>query len=141
MQDKLNLKGMKFYGFHGNLPEEKRLGQWFEVDVELTIDLSAAGASDQLGDSLNYVAVYKMVKMIMEGPSVNLIEALAARINYCCLQFDRVQKARVAARKPQVPLGGPLDYVEAAVERSREDQRAPGSGEKGGQAGAGESGD
>ena len=121
MQDKINLKGMRFFACHGNLPEEKRLGQWFEVDVELTLDLAAAGASDQMGDTLNYVAVYKMVKMIMEGPSVNLIEALASRINYCCLQFDKVEKARVAVRKPQVPLGGPLDYVEAVIERSRRD--------------------
>lgn len=53
------LKGLVFHGYHGVLEEERRLGQKFVVDIEASADLSRAGATDDLQDTVNYAAVYQ----------------------------------------------------------------------------------
>ena len=53
---------MQFYGFHGLMPEENRLGQRFNVDVELFVDLKKAGQTDNMHDSIHYGEVYEQVK-------------------------------------------------------------------------------
>ena len=58
---------MAFYGYHGNLESEQAQGQRFFVDVEITTDLTKAGQSDQLEDSINYVEVYEIVESVMTG--------------------------------------------------------------------------
>ena len=76
--DKICLKGMSFGGYHGVLPFEREIGQRFIVDVELLVDLAAAGASDDLHETLNYAEVYAEVKRVVEGPPHrDLIEAVA----------------------------------------------------------------
>ena len=65
--DKIYVNGMKFYGYHGVFPEEQKLGQRFNVDVMLTLDLSKAGLSDDLDATVNYKEVYDAVKEIVEG--------------------------------------------------------------------------
>jgi len=121
--DKIILKGMRFYGYHGVFPAERELGQWFEADLELTVDLSAAGGSDALANTVNYAEVYGRIKSIMEGAPVDLIETLAAKLIEACFTFIQVEKVRVLLKKPQAPLGGPLDYAAVEIERSRGDMR------------------
>ena len=59
--DKLVLRGLKFHGFHGVKPEEKKLGQKFLVDVDAWMDLQAAGKSDNLSDTISYTEIYRWV--------------------------------------------------------------------------------
>src|SRR5699024_1187431 len=77
----VELAKMKFYGFHGLLPEETKLGQRFNVTVELYVSLKEAGTSDEMDDSVNYGLVFEVVKNRVEGKPFNLIEALAERIS------------------------------------------------------------
>ena len=60
-EDKLILRGLKFYGFHGAIPEEKTLGQMFMLDIDAFMSLKKAGLSDNLADSISYVDIYKLV--------------------------------------------------------------------------------
>ena len=80
MADLILLEGMRFFAFHGNNPEERVLGQPFLVDLEVEADLSVAGRSDSLDDTINYAGLYRAVKGVMEGPARNLLEALAQDI-------------------------------------------------------------
>lgn len=59
--DKLILRGLKFHGFHGVKPEERKLGQKFVVDVDAWMDLHPAGLSDCLSDSISYTEIYRWV--------------------------------------------------------------------------------
>ncbi|HNV40046.1 MAG: dihydroneopterin aldolase, partial [Dermatophilaceae bacterium] len=54
MSDRIVLSGVRGRGFHGVFEHERREGQEFVVDVALTVDLAAAGASDDLVDTVNY---------------------------------------------------------------------------------------
>ena len=117
--DKIILKGMRFYCYHGMLPAERVLGQWFEIDLELAVDLSAAGESDEITETVDYADLYERVKSVMEGQAFALIEVLAARLIEACFEFDEIQNVKVLLKKPQAPLAGPIDYAAVEMERKR----------------------
>ncbi|HHU81411.1 MAG TPA: dihydroneopterin aldolase [Firmicutes bacterium] len=115
--DRLVLKKMVFYGYHGAFAAEKELGQQFEVDVELYLDLKSAAAADDLELSVNYVEVYTLVKEIVEEREFSLIETLAETIAGEILSAYTVEEAVVRVRKPFPPSGGILDHVEVEISR------------------------
>jgi len=129
--DRLSLLGMRFSARHGVLPHEKVEPQPFEVDVILHADLSAAGASDDLADTVDYAALLDLVAAIVGGPSFNLIEGLAGAIARAALAATDplvVGAVEVRVRKPEAPLDGELETVEAAIVRHRPDRGATKSG-------------
>lgn len=118
MRDKISLEGISLRGRHGVLPEEKKLGQTFILDIDLYGDFEEAAKHDDLTRSVDYSKIFELVKNTVEGKSFNLIEALAHRICEMILkEFNRVEEVMVRIRKPQVPLPGILDA--AAVELTR----------------------
>jgi len=126
-QDKIILEGMVFYGYHGVSPEEKARGQRFVVDVELTTDLTRAGGSDDLKDTVDYSEVYRLVKAVIEGRRRDLIEALAQEISSHILSEYRVEEVKVRVKKPQVSIKGSI-LSGAAVEIVRKSPPARGAG-------------
>ena len=106
--DKIHLRGLKFYGYHGVKPEEQALGQRFSVDLAMEKDLRAAGLSDNLEDTVSYSSVYKLVKEIMEGPSCKLLESLAETIARRILERFDVESVHVCVDKPEVPMKGSM---------------------------------
>lgn len=78
--DRILLNGLIFFGRHGCHEAEKQLGQKFIVDIELECDLRAAGNSDALEDTIDYVAIYNAAREIIEGEPAQLLESLAQRI-------------------------------------------------------------
>lgn len=120
MNDKIILRGMTFYGYHGVLPEEKSLGQLFIVDVTIHLDLTAAGNNDCLEDSVDYSCIYHMVKNIVEVERFNLVEALAERVSSRILaQFKEVKQVTVAVTKPGAPIAGVLSGAGVELTRRR----------------------
>ena len=104
MPDRILLEGMRFFGFHGNNPEEREMGQPFVVDLEVEADLSGAGRSDALVDTINYAALYRAVKGVMEGRARKLLEAVAQDIADAVLGGFSVAAVRVRVRKTQPPI-------------------------------------
>ena len=119
MKDKIELRGMAFYGFHGVNPAEKELGQRFVVDLDIFTDLAKAGRTDDLGDTVDYSEVYKDIRDVVEGPSRNLLESVAAAIAERALAHHGVEAVRVRLMKPEVPMKGSV-LTHAAVEIYRE---------------------
>ena len=115
--DILRLKNMRFYAYHGVLPEEKRLGQWFEVDLEVKTDLQKAGLSDQLEDTLDYSRLLKLVQEVVTEEKFNLIEALAERIAQKIAESFPARDLTVRVRKPNPPSSAHFDGVEVEIHR------------------------
>jgi dihydroneopterin aldolase len=112
---------MPFFGYHGVFPEENKLGQRFVVSMDLYVNLAPAGASDDVADTVNYGEVYDLVKAIVEGPHVRLIETLAEKIAQSALcAFPKLSGVRVDVEKPGAPVVGVLDTVCVQIERWRE---------------------
>jgi dihydroneopterin aldolase/2-amino-4-hydroxy-6-hydroxymethyldihydropteridine diphosphokinase len=118
--DQIILKGIAARGFHGVLESEKRDGQTFLVDVVIAVDLAPAGASDALSDTVNYAEVAGDVVALVEGESLDLIEALAARIADRVLARPLVEAVEVTVHKPEAPVGHPFSDVQVRVTRERQ---------------------
>lgn len=108
---------MRFYGCHGVLPEEKQNPQPFIVDLELSLDLGPAGRSDNLEDTVDYGAVFKYVRDLVEGRSFNLLEALAQAIADKLLEKLVLAEVKVTVKKPLAPVEGDFKYFAVIIER------------------------
>lgn len=120
VNDQIVIKGISAKGFHGVLDHEKRDGQTFVVDVVMDVDLAPAGASDDLADTVNYAEVAGDVVGIIEGESLDLIEAVAERIATAVLTRPLVEAVEVVVHKPEAPVGHPFTDVQVRVRRERE---------------------
>jgi dihydroneopterin aldolase len=118
--DRIELRGMHFLGRHGVTLEERMEPQPFEVDVVMWAALAEAAASDDLDDTADYSAVFAQVAEIVQGQSFRLIEALAGAIIEAVLDSQpRVESVEVRVRKPQAPLPGSFETVEAVLHKHR----------------------
>ena len=115
--DRIRISGLRALGVHGVLPEEQVRAQPFEVDVELVVDVSAAGESDDLDDTVDYGAVCEAVSRVVSSEQYQLLERLASRITEVCKADPRVITAIVEVRKLRPPVPAVLDYVSVRVER------------------------
>lgn len=128
MNGRIHMKGMVFYGHHGDIAEERALGQRFVVDLVLTVDVTEVIRTDALNTTVNYVDVYAICQHVVEKEPVKLIETVAARLaDRILAAHPRVSSIDVVVKKPSVPLRGALDYVAVELTRSRE-HRIPGAG-------------
>jgi 7,8-dihydroneopterin aldolase/epimerase/oxygenase len=115
--DTLRIAGLRFYASHGVFSEEKNRKQPFEVDVDISLDLSHPANTDNIEDTLDYTAVAATVRDVVEGPQCNLLEKLAGTI------IDRLTllvcggMITVRIRKPEARLGVPTGRVEIELTR------------------------
>ncbi|MDY0410020.1 dihydroneopterin aldolase [Virgibacillus soli] len=118
--DKIILSGMQFYGYHGLFPEENKLGQRFQVNVELYTNLKKAGESDNMEDSIHYGHVYDIIRKIVEGEVKNLLEAVAEHIAKDLLaSFELLQACRVNVVKLDPPIPGHFGPVAVEIYREK----------------------
>jgi dihydroneopterin aldolase/2-amino-4-hydroxy-6-hydroxymethyldihydropteridine diphosphokinase len=109
----------------GVLPHEREALQPVQVDVDLEVDLSEAGITDNLDDTANYGAIAQAIADVVKNSSDVLLERLAARIADRVLHFDHVEVANVTLTKLRPPI--PEDLISSAVRivRSRVDMKIP----------------
>lgn len=117
--DKILLKNMIFYAHHGYYEAERELGQKFEVDIQLECDLISATNADDLKQTIDYQAIYKIAKDTFENYKFKLIETVAEKIASKILNIDGISNVLIRVRKPHVPLNGLLDFVEIEIYRER----------------------
>ena len=113
------IEGMQFFSYHGHFEEESVIGTKFLLDLYLETDTSKAEQTDELEDTVNYLAVYLVVKEHMDQKSY-LIEHVARRIlNAVMKQFPEIEHAMLKFRKLNPPLGGQMESVSISLEASR----------------------
>lgn len=103
--DCIDLTGIRCYGYTGYLPEEQVLGQWFDVDVKLWLDISTAGKTDAIEDTLDYRIVISLVQHLVKTSKFALVEKLITVIADSILsKCDRVSQVQVTLSKPAAPI-------------------------------------
>jgi dihydroneopterin aldolase len=117
MTDRILLHGIQFYGYHGVYDEERRLGQRFLVDVEISLDLTGAESWTDVSQALDYSRVHAVVLEIGTRQQFKLLETLAARIALTLLERFPIRQVTVRATKPAPPLPGVLNGVSVEVTR------------------------
>lgn len=117
--DYIHIKDMEFYGYHGVLPEETKLGQRFRVTLAIATDLQHAGETDNLEHTVSYAEVYDICQKIVEGKPYKLIETVAEQVAREVRETypNAVKGIRVEIIKPDPPIPG--HYREVSVEITR----------------------
>ena len=112
--DRIELRGLKVRGTHGVFEHEKRDGQDFLVDLVLWTDFTAAAASDDLADTVDYGALALFARDVVAGPSLDLIETVASRIADGIMEMaPGADAVEVTLHKPQAPI--PAEFADVAV--------------------------
>lgn len=121
--DRVFLRGLQFYGYHGVHPEETSLGQRFELDIDAHIDLRNAGSSDDLEQTVSYSELFTLARDVVEGAPRNLIESVVETIAIGALtRYPMIESISVEIRKPSAPVrSGGLDHVGVSIHRTRAD--------------------
>ena len=117
--DKIRVQGIRLFAYHGCMDEESRIGTDYDVDVTVWADLSKSAETDKLKDTVDYVALNKIVKEEM-AIRAKLLEVVAKRIVDRILQEHLpVQKATVSVSKLAPPIQGDVQRVTVEFGRSR----------------------
>lgn len=120
VMDAIHLSNIRAYGYTGALPEENVLGQWFQADITLYIDLTAATASDRLADTHDYRTVINGTQQIIRDAKFALIERLAGAISTMALDSDpRLQRVTVKVTKLTPPIPDYTGQVAVEITRDR----------------------
>ena len=98
--DSIRIEQLELDCLIGVNPWERLTKQRITVDITMDIDLSAAGKSDSIRDTVDYRVVAKAVTAEVNSSNYKLVEALAARLAEICMTNERVQSVEVTVRKP-----------------------------------------
>lgn len=105
----ISLRNVRFHAFHGVMPQERRVGGDFLVNLRVGYPLEQAMQSDEVGDTLNYATLYEVVKTEMMQSS-NLLEHVAGRIADAIVKhFPQVTSIDLALTKQNPPMGADCD--------------------------------
>jgi dihydroneopterin aldolase len=113
----VTLKAMRFHARIGVLPHEAEIAQSIEVDVTLWVRRKSAPLSTS--DIVDYRRVYEIVEEVVTDGHTNFLEQVCDSIADRALAMSLVESVRIAVRKPNVALPGPLAFAEVALQRSR----------------------
>lgn len=120
MADRIELSGLECFGHHGVFDFEKQEGQPFIVDVTCWMNFGAAGASDDLSDTVDYGALAELVAAVVEGPARDLIETVATEAAEKIMDtFGALHAVEVTIHKPKAPIPRTFGDVAVVARRSR----------------------
>ncbi len=100
----VNLQNLRFYAFHGVFPEERILGNWYQINLSVSVD-SVKEMKDDLGQTLDYGTLYLICKEVMSEPMdllETLVEKMVERIQVLSTQITEI---KVELSKENPPLG------------------------------------
>ena len=110
MQGKITLEGLEFFAHHGFYKEEQKIGNKFAVDITVATDLTDAAEHDELKETINYEALYRLIRHEM-NESTKLLEHLGKRIiDVVFSQFPTINEIEVRVSKYNPPVFYPYKW-------------------------------
>ena len=114
MQNKIIIQGLRIYAYHGVMEQERKVGAYFTIDLEVETDFTSALQNDELSGTISYADLFETVKREMSLPS-SLLEHVAGRIAKAILaDYPTAQSVRIRLLKENPPMGA--DCQGAGVE-------------------------
>ena len=118
--DKIIIRGLRLFAYHGVNEEEKINGQEFVIDLTATLDLSKPCVSDDLNDTVSYAKIIKTVRSVFTGEKYDLIEKCAGVIADAVLDgYPEIDGVTVKVMKPDAPISADFGYVAVEITRTR----------------------
>ena len=118
--DKIIVKNLELFCYHGVNPEEKVDGQIFVFDVEAEVDLSLPCKTDNVDDTVSYAKIIKTVRRVAQSEKNDLLEYVAQRVvDELFDEFSKIEKIVLTLKKPEAPIKADFSYVAVQIERVR----------------------
>ena len=109
----IELRDIHLYAHHGVLPQEREVGAWFTIDINLLMNDYSCTDNDNIEGTVSYADIYEIIRCEMEKPS-NLLEHVCKRIcDRIYFSFTQVDRIEITLCKDTPPMGG--DRLKAAV--------------------------
>ena len=120
MTDRILIRGLRLFGYHGVNPEEKIQGQRFEIDADLYVNLAKACHSDRVEDTVSYAKVIKTLRRVFTERTNDLLERTAEDLTAAVLaEYPEVLRVDLTLKKPQAPIQADFDWVGVTISRDR----------------------
>jgi 7,8-dihydroneopterin aldolase/epimerase/oxygenase len=120
MVQTLELENMRFYAFHGVMPNEQLVGGEYSVSFKIMYDFDKAQESDDMNDAIDYGNIYEIVRKELMQPS-KLIERVARRVQDAVLSaYPQIEKMETKVSKHRPPIEGILDCASIILQYSKE---------------------
>lgn len=120
--DKILVRGLKIFAYHGVNSEEKEDGQNFIFDIDAVVDLRLPCRSDNVDDTVSYAKIIKETVKIFTAQKDDLLERAAERVAQGLFErFEKIQSLRILLKKPEAPIKADFDYVGVEIFRDRKD--------------------
>jgi dihydroneopterin aldolase len=121
MTDTVFVTGLALHAYHGVMQHEAKVGQTFQLDLVLDIDLAEASRSDKLAHTVGYDQVVDVASRAFCGRRYRLVEAAAGAVAKAVLEhFSKVAAVRVTVHKPHAPIAATFADVGVTIARTRE---------------------
>lgn len=118
--DKILIRGLRIFAFHGVNPEEKEVGQLFIVDLTASLDLQHACEIDGLENTVSYAKIIKTIRRVMQAGKNDLLEFTAQQvIDAVFAEYPPVRQIEIRLKKPDAPIQADFDYVAVELTRGR----------------------
>lgn len=120
--DKIIIKGLKVFAYHGVNPEEKVEGQNFVADITAYRSVEKAGQTDDLNDTVSYAKMLKTAIRVITEDKYDLLERVAHRVAEQILaEYESIERVDVCIKKPEAPMKADFDYVAVEISRTRDE--------------------
>lgn len=120
--DKILVRNLKIFAYHGVNPEEKEDGQNFVLDIDAYVDISVPCVTDNVDDTVSYAKIIKETVRIFTCQKDDLLERAAQRVADGLFEsFDKIQKLRILLKKPEAPIKAEFEYVAVEIFRGRDE--------------------
>ena len=118
--DKILIRDLKIFAYHGVNPEEKEDGQNFVFDIDAFVDISVPCVSDNVEDTVSYAKIIKQTVRVFTAQKDDLLERAAQRVADSLFEsFDKIQALRIVLKKPEAPIKADFGYVGVEIYRER----------------------
>jgi 7,8-dihydroneopterin aldolase/epimerase/oxygenase len=120
MSDEIFVKGLALHAYHGVMQHEAKVGQTFQIDLRLALELGNASRTDKLKDTVSYDFVIKTATEAFCGRRYRLVEAAAGAVADAVLaRCPQVRSVRVTVHKPHAPIAATFEDIGVTLERVR----------------------
>lgn len=120
--DKILIRDLRVFAYHGVLEEEKANGQYFVFDIDAFVDISEPCESDDVEDTVNYALMVEHIIRTFTSQKDNLIERAAQRVAAeLFASFEKISELRILLKKPDAPIDADFGWAGVEIYRKRED--------------------
>ena len=122
MTQKIRIRGLRVYGYHGVLEHERSEGQYFIVDATITVDSERAAATDDIANTVSYAEIAQLIAENVRNNPVNLLETLSQRLadEVLFAASPWAKKVKIKVSKPDAPIDLYFEDVSVTAKAKRQ---------------------